>query len=223
MNMKMILGGLLRGYAILAGWTVFLALILFGVLWFSGRVTEERARAAARVLRDGLPPQAPPRVVTPQEEWKEYESARRQRDEILERRTRDLAKLEDMVQIRMAQVEADRARLDKERQEHQALASKAAELKKQAEAAKTDAELEANLPILSRMDGPSVLALTRGWEDARIVRYLRALKPSKAAEVLEAMRVDPQFEQEFRKVAPDAPKGTLTRAELIMEELKKAP
>ena len=55
------------------------------------------------------------------------------------------------------------------------------------------------------------------------VRYLRALRPGKAAEVLEAIRTDPQFEDEFRRVPQEAPAGTKTRSERLLEEFKKAP
>jgi hypothetical protein len=73
------------------------------------------------------------------------------------------------------------------------------------------------------MEGAALLELWQGWDDARIVSYLRALKPSKAAEVLEAMRTDPQFNATFRQLPPGAPRGAKTRVELIMEEFKKAP
>jgi hypothetical protein len=76
------------------------------------------------------------------------------------------------------------------------------------DAAGTDAEMQANLPIFSRMDGAAILARMKPWDDARVARYLRAMRPGKAAEVLEAMGLDPEFR---------------TRADRVMEELKRPP
>ena len=58
------------------------------------------------------------------------------------------------------------------------------------------------------MEAPGIVALVRDWDEARIVRYLRAMRPSKAAEVLDAMRADPRM---------------AARLPAIQEELKKAP
>src|SRR6185295_11400907 len=91
--------------------------------------------------------------------------------------------------------------------------------KAQAEFAQTksDAELSANVPILTRMEAPGIVAVLKSGDDARFVRYLRALRPSKSAEVLEALRTDPQFEDEFRRVPPEAPAGSRPRFERVNE------
>ena len=86
-----------------------------------------------------------------------------------------------------------------------------------------DAEIQANVPIFAKMEGVAILSLMKGWENPRIVRYLRALKASKAAEVLEAMRMDPLFERNFRQPPPGADPESPTRFDLVMEEFKKVP
>ena len=42
-----------------------------------------------------------------------------------------------------------------------------------------------------------------------------------AERAFDFLRTDPQFEEEFRRVPPDAPPGTKTRFERISDELKK--
>jgi hypothetical protein len=73
------------------------------------------------------------------------------------------------------------------------------------------------------MEAPGIVAVLKDGDDASFVRHLRAMRPSKAAEVLEALRVDPQFEQEFRKVPPDAPAGAKPRMQRLNEEFQKSP
>ncbi len=220
--MKRIISNAIHIYAVAAAYFLVLLLLLGVMLVVTGAFTWGRVKDAARALR-GKVEVHPARPAGAEEEWVSLEAARRQEEERIGRKERELRKLEEMAAQRLAQMEAEKAELEKKWK----LTEEAAErLKKQQAAAVAEqagAEMEANLPIFSKMDGAAILDLTRGWEDARIIRYLRALKPSKAAEVLEAMRTDPQFEKEFRLLPPDAPKGTLTRAELIMEGLKKSP
>jgi hypothetical protein len=71
------------------------------------------------------------------------------------------------------------------------------------------------------MEAPGIVSVLKSGDDARFVRYLRALRPAKAAEVLEALRTDPQFEDGFRRVPADAPPGTKTRFERLNEEFRK--
>ena len=71
--------------------------------------------------------------------------------------------------------------------------------------------------------GAAIVTVLQGWDNPTFVRYLRALKPSKAAEVIDALQNDPAFEQEFRRPPPGSPRGTRPRAALLMEEFKKAP
>ena len=116
-----------------------------------------------------------------------------------------------------------RAALERKRKEAVAAAADAKKAQDELALTKSDAELAANVPILSRMEAPGIVSVLKSGDDARFVRYLRALRPGKAAEGLEALRVDPQLEDEFRRVPPDAPPGTKTRTERLNEEFKKAP
>ncbi len=188
------------------------ALIAIGVALFAaGAVDGERLEAALRGLREGPPaPAEAPKAPAPAA----AEGTGKEED---------LRRLEGRVTARLAQVDAERARLaeetarlraDREAFERRRLASTQGG---------SDADLAANVPILSRMDGASIVTVLQGWDDATFVRYLRALKPGKAAEVIDALQNDPSFEQEFRRPPPGAPRGTRPRAALLMEEFKKAP
>jgi len=209
-----------RVYAGVSALLVAAAISVGCVLALSGAVRADRLAAAITVLREGVRPPAAP---VPAEPGGLGEAERRQAADALSKREEELRRLDVRVAARQAQVEADRIRV----------AEAAARLKTERERfdqerqdtvqTKTDADLAANVPILSKLDGASVVAVLKGGDDATFVRYLRALRPSKAAEALEALQNDPKFETEFRRLPPGAPVGARTRAELLMEEFRKAP
>ncbi len=208
------LGRLLKAYAALAAYAVGLLLILAAALFWTGALSRGRVQAAWQALRGKAPvvEQAPdPRPADGVAE----------REQILERRTQELQKLDERVTARLALLRAEQESADRKRQD--ALTATADAKKAQEELAQnaSDAELAANVPILSRMEAPGIVAILKTGDDARFVRYLRALRPGKAAEVLEAIRSDPQFEEEFRRVPQEAPAGTKSRSEKISDELKK--
>lgn len=199
--------GFLRFYAGAATVVVTLLLLFALVGMVSGALTADRVRAAARALAAG-----PIRVVEPaprpsEKDWKEIEEHRRAVEQSLAERSRELARREDRSAAESAALEEQRAAVEEARRRD-------AESEKQRRGRETlagggpEPEVAANLPILSRMEASGVVALMKDWDEARIVRYLRAMRPSKAAEVLEAMRADPRF---------------AGRLAAIQEEFKKAP
>jgi hypothetical protein len=202
-----------RAFAAASGLVVAALLVAGLVLGASGAVTAERLQDAARVLRDGLPPPPPPPAEPPRVV---DDGARRQAAEAMARREEDLRRLEGRVAARQAQADAERLRLVEE-------AARLKEDRERQDVGGIDADLAANVPILSKMDGASIVTALRGADNATFVRYLRALRPGKAAEVLDALQNDPTFEQEFRRPAAGAPRGARTRADLLMEEFRKAP
>lgn len=214
--MNKLITGFLKAYAVVAAWAVALVLLVVGLLAAQGVLTGERARAAWQTLRSGPieAPAAPERK--PQDSLAE-------RERILENRTQELQRLDERTATRLALIRAEQDTLEAKRKEAVAAVEEAK--KAQAELAQTraDAELNANVPILSRMEAPGIVAVLKTGDDARFVRYLRALRPSKSAEVLEALRVDPQFEEEFRRVPPEAPAGSRPRFDRLSEEFRKNP
>ncbi len=213
-------GMLVRAYAALSGYVVALLLILVVVLLGTHTLSPERVKEALAVLR--RKPEAAAKAAAPGAP-KPAEAPSPERERQLERKAEELRRLEDRVGSQIAQMRGEQEALEKRRQD--ALAAEAAALKARQGLARaeSDAEMTANLPILSKMDGAGIVGLLKGWNDPRIVKYLRALKPGKAAEVIEAIRTDPQFEEEFRRVPADAPPGTKSRAERLSEEFSKAP
>jgi DNA repair exonuclease SbcCD ATPase subunit len=217
--MKYWIGGLLKAYAVIAAYALALIAVVVAILFASGALTGERVRDAARALRGpGGRPSVPPSARPD-----DLEKIRGDRQKTLDLREMDLQKLETRLAGEWAQVRTEREELEGERRK---IAGERGQLQKEQEAfaaAKSDAELAANLPILSRMDGAAIVSFMKSWDDARFVRYLRAMRASKAAEALEAVRSDPQFEQEFRRVPEDSAPGAKTRAERLAEEFRKAP
>jgi hypothetical protein len=212
--------GLWKVFAAVSGLVVSALLVAAGVLFASGAVSGARLQQAARVLRDGPAPSARPAVEPPPSA---DDAARRQAAEALARKDEDLRRLDGRVAARQAQVDAERLRLAEEAARLKADREKLDRERQATVQAKNDADLTANVPILSKMDGASIVTVLRGWDNATFVRYLRALRPGKAAEVIDALQSDPTFEQEFRRPPAGSPRGSRTRAELLMEEFKKAP
>jgi hypothetical protein len=190
-----------RVYAVVAAFTGGLLVAVAAVLFATGALTAERLRAAAEALRApapaAAPPAAPPAAAP----------------------SGDLEALEAFVSARLLQLEREREELERRRRELREAEGRARREAEGRAVAAAEAELTANVPIFSRLEGADLAALLRGWDDATIVRYLRALRPSKAAEVLEALRTGPEFEEEFRRAAP----GRKPRLEAILEEFRKPP
>lgn len=190
-----------RVYAVVAAFTGGLLVAVAAVLFATGALTAERLRAAAEALRApapaAAPPAAPPAAAP----------------------SGDLEALEAFVSARLLQLEREREELERRRRELREAEGRARREAEGRAVAAAEAELTANVPIFSRLEGADLAALLRGWDDATIVRYLRALRPSKAAEVLEALRTGPEFKEEFRRAAP----GRKPRLEAILEEFRKPP
>jgi len=214
--MRKFFGWLLKAYAFLAAYAVALVALIAATLFWTGAVTGERMKAAFQTLR------ARPSAPEPPTEKKSADGVA-ERERILERRTRELQKLDERTGTRLTMIRAEQEALDRKRQEAAAAMAEAKKAQEDIAQTKSDAELAANVPILSRMEAPGIVSILKSGDDARFVRYLRALRPGKAAEVLEALRIDPQFDEEFRRVPSDSPPGTKARAERLNEEFKKAP
>jgi hypothetical protein len=214
--MNKVITGVLKAYAFAAAWAVALVLLVAGLLFLQGSLSGERTRAAWQALRSAPvePPPAPERKPA---------DGLAERELILEKRTQELQKLDERTATRLALIRAEQDTLEAKRKEAVAAADEAKKAQAEFSQTKTDAELSANVPILTRMEAPGIVAVLRSGDDARFVRYLRALRPSKSAEVLEALRTDPQFEDEFRRVPPEAPAGSRPRFERLNEEFRKAP
>lgn len=187
---------------------LFLALLALTLL-VSGTVPAARVRDAVRALAGKGRAAPPPPAGAPGEaEWKRLAEVQRQGEDVLRKRKAEVEKLDAVASARLAALEAERRRLEEARREAAAEEDRLGKLRESLAAAEADAEMQANLPIFSRMDGAAILARMGAWEDARVARYLRAMRPGKAAEVLEAMGLDPAFR---------------ARADRVMEELKRPP
>ena len=186
------IAGLWRAWSGL--WGVLGAALLASAagLLVAGAFDGPRVAAAARALRGDAPPAPVP--APPGED----ESVRRGHEASLAARRAELDRLEARVLAGFARMEADRAR---------AVAAPAA----------SAAEPTSAAPVLARLDAGGVVDVLRGGDDASFARALRGLRPSLAAEVLEALRSDPALEAEFRKPGP----GGRSRRDRILDEFRK--
>src|SRR5688572_13712654 len=159
-----------RLYAGVAG-LLLAALIAIGLaLVLSGAVRTDRLADAVSALRDGPAPRPAP---APEEPRGLEEAERRQAADALALREEELRRLDVRVAARQAQVEADRLRVAEAAARLKADREKFEQERQETARTKTDADLAANVPILSRMDGASVVTVLKGWVDATFVPYLR--------------------------------------------------
>ncbi|MBV8881380.1 MAG: hypothetical protein JO332_15550 [Planctomycetaceae bacterium] len=214
--MKQLLGWLLRGYAAIAGYAVAVFGLVALVLAATGAITGERLAAAFDALRGRTTPAAAAVERKPADDLPE-------REQILQKQTQELQKLEERAAARLSLIKAEQETLDRKRSEAERVLAEAKKVRQDAADTKSDAELAANVPILSRMEPAGVVALLKDGDDVRFVRHLRAMRPTKAAEVLDALRTDPQFEQDFRRVPAEAPAGAKSRLQRLNEEFQKSP
>ncbi|HZE96532.1 MAG TPA: hypothetical protein VE981_05875 [Planctomycetota bacterium] len=214
--MKELLVWILKVWSALAGYAAAVLLLIVAILAGNGALTGPRVAAAFDALRGRAPAAAPVVVKKPAEDLSE-------REQILEKRSQELARLDERAAARLSLLKAAQEILDRKRVDADAAAAEAKKARQELDAARSDAEITANVPILSRMEPAGVVAVLKDGDDAAFVRHLRALRPTKAAEVLEALRTDPQFETDFRRVPAGAPAGTKPRVQRLNEEFQKTP
>ncbi len=214
--MREILIKLLKAYAAVAGYAVAVVVLIVLILLSTGSINGERVSAAFDALRGKKPDVVAAGVRPAAQDLPE-------REQILEQRSRELQKLEERIASRLSLMKAEQEALDRRRTEVEAAAAELKRGQGEVAAEKSDTEVAANVPILSRMEPAGIVAVLKDGDDARFVRHLRAMRPSKAAEVLDALRTDPQFEQEFRRVPADAPPGSKARMQRLNEEFQKTP
>src|SRR5262245_25822606 len=157
--MKNFLLGLLKVYAILAAWTVAVALIVIGALFWGGALSRQRLKLAVETLRG-----KPPTVVEPAPAARPADSVA-EREQILEQRTQELRKLDERTGVRLALIRAEQETLERKRQEALAAAAEAKKAKDELGRTRSDAELEANVPILSRMEASGIISVLKTGDD----------------------------------------------------------
>ena len=205
------IGRVWRAWCVVMGMAGAVVATMLVALVAAGALTPDRLQAAAEALRGGAVAQAPPPPVV------EDDAARRQAEASLEQRRQELERLETRLAARQAQLDADRARAEEAearlRVERERLEAQ------QAQAGVGEAEAAANAAIFDRMDPADLIDLLKRWDDAGFVRHLRAMRPSRAAEVLELLQSDPRYE-EFRRPPAGAAKGAPTRLDSILKEMR---
>src|SRR5689334_19976962 len=157
--MNDLLRGLLKAYAAAAGYAVAVLFLITAVLFLTGAITGERLDAAFQALRGRRPETL---VVV----GKKPADGLAEREEILEKRAQELQKLEERTLARLSLIRAEQESLERKRTESDAAAAEAKRAQREFAAVKSDAELEANLPILTRMEAPGIVAVLKDGDDA---------------------------------------------------------
>lgn len=203
------IGRLWRAWSSVMGAAGAVAATMLAALWAAGALSADRLEAAARALRGETAAAPAPRA--------EDEALKRQSEAALEQRRQELERLDARLAARQAQLDADRARADEAAARFQAERQRLET--QRAQAGVGEAEAAANAAIFDRMDPADLIALLKRWDNDAFVLHLRAMRPSRAAEILELLQRDPRFE-EFRRPSPGSPKGAPTRLDAILNQMK---
>ena len=196
---------------------VVLVVALATVLILTGAVDRKKAAAAFEVLRGRVKEEPPPVPVGG--EWRDVQRVRDQMEATHQAQKADLAKLQDIVQSGLAQLETDRKQLEARRVE---LDQKTALMKKMEvdlQQKKKDRVMEANLPIYQEMEVEGLLGIMASWDAVEIVKVLRLMDPAQSAKVLEGMRASVVYHPPSEKRV----KGQVTRLEQVVAEMQRVP
>lgn len=112
--------------------------------------------------------------------------------------------LDDIARRRDEDFRARQAALDDLDRMARATLSRAAAERQEAErlraAAAPGGPFDANVELLNRVEPATAVALMRSWEDAANSAYLRALRPSRAAEIVDLLAADPAFKERLPRI-----------------------
>lgn len=204
------IGRLWRAWCAVAGALGAVVATMLVALAAAGALRPDRLQAAAEALR-GEVSEAPRPAPADDPE------IRRQAEASLDLRREEIERLEARLAARQTQLDADRARAveaearlraERERVEAQRALVGAGE-----------AEAAANAAIFDRMEPAELIDLLKRWDNAGFVRHLRAMRPSRAAEILGLLQSDTRYE-DFRRPPPGAPKGASSRLDEILAQMK---
>src|SRR6185295_9953089 len=136
---------LLKAYAVVAAFALALFVLIVVVLFWNGLLSRSRVDAAWQGLRGRS--KAADRIV----ETRPADGIA-EREQILEKRAQELQKVEELTTTRLALIRAEQETLERKRQEALAATVEAKKVQEENAQIKSDAELAANVPILSRME-----------------------------------------------------------------------
>ncbi|HEY3225584.1 MAG TPA: hypothetical protein VGK61_01150 [Planctomycetota bacterium] len=61
-------------------------------------------------------------------------------------------------------------------------------------------DFESNVDLLNRMEPGTAAGLVKAWDDAAVGAYVRAMKPARAAEVVNRLAADPEFKERLPRI-----------------------
>lgn len=219
----------------------FMVVLAFGAvvlsLVASGKLTRDRAEWIVKIL-NGTKVRPSDHVDEPVEKrWRELAEARERQEGILSQRGTEVTKFGDLVRSSLAQVEADRQKLKADRHaletDRQALGRDRRTLEADREALEAErrrkveqvaqeqqqkkAEEETVLANKVRYDKMEVEEVVNVFkrlpqDNKLILTYLKTFKPIRSAQVLAAMRQDPDWIKPFE--------GKESRFDLLVKELE---
>ncbi len=143
----------------------------------------------------------PPRATPGEAERVEAERAKlAQRAAEFERsrvlREEELGRLEQVARSALARAEAERAAAEAERRSAAEAAGRVP--------SKAQQEFDSNVDLLQRVDATTALAMMHGWTDGAVALHLRAMRPTRAAEIVNAMQASTAWQERLPRIlAPE--------------------
>ncbi len=61
-------------------------------------------------------------------------------------------------------------------------------------------EFEANVDLLNRLEPATAAGLIKSWDDPAVGAYVRAMKPARAAEIVNRLAADPDFKDRLPRI-----------------------
>ena len=167
--------------------------IVFFILYSNGSLTEERLNLVSKALRGEIEDSTDKKTVSlPDKEAQvkaKEESAQPDKENMLKKRESELSKTESVLALWKADLEIR----EKSLQEKEKRFSSPEMLIPETAKAEQERNFQSNIAIMEKMEVADVVNILKVWDDKTIAGYIRAIKPSKAAEIIRILSQNSQF------------------------------
>ncbi len=113
-------------------------------------------------------------------------------------REKELRERELVARASLTRAEAERAAAEAAKRDAETLAAQSRQPSSRAR------EFDAQVELLSRIEATTASAIMKGWTDGQVATYLKAMRPSRGAEIVDAMRTDPVWQERLPRILAPA-------------------
>lgn len=194
----MLQGGMKTVQLILSVMGIFFLLMIL-TMAAQGMIQKERVSVAVRALKgENLTTKEVVIERPPVKEIQEMTLEQTRREESFRQRQQELDSTEQILRELQLELAARQNELEAQRAEYDQQRKKIVEATAQGSGEEVDANFRANVTLFSKMEPEDVAGQMKTWgetpdDDRKIRFYLRALKPSLAAEVVNLLTKDAAF------------------------------